>query len=47
MQTYKTVYRGGQGEIEEKKSRFIATVRWATNGPEEALVPLWRRKKKE
>ena len=25
--SYKTVYTGGQGEIEEKKSRFIATVR--------------------
>ena len=26
MESYKTVYRGGQGEIEEKKSRFIAQV---------------------
>lgn len=25
--TYKTVYRGGTGELTEKKSRFIATVR--------------------
>ena len=24
---YKIVYEGGSGEIEEKKSRFIATVR--------------------
>ena len=24
---YKTVYQGGEGEITEKKSRFIATVR--------------------
>ncbi len=24
---YKTVYEGGEGEIVEKKSRFIATVR--------------------
>ena len=27
MEAIKYVYRGGQGEIEEKKSRFIATVR--------------------
>ena len=27
LETYKTVYKGGQGEIVEKKSRFIATVR--------------------
>ncbi len=27
MIKYKTVYEGGQGEIEEKKSRFIATIR--------------------
>lgn len=26
-ETYKTVYMGGEGEVEEKKSRFIATVR--------------------
>ena len=27
LESYKTIYRGGQGEITEKKSRFIATVR--------------------
>ena len=27
LESYKTIYRGGQGEIIEKKSRFIATVR--------------------
>ena len=27
QEEYKTVYRGGEGEIVEKKSRFIATVR--------------------
>ena len=26
MENYKIVHRGGQGEIVEKKSRFIATV---------------------
>ncbi len=27
LEKYKTVYEGGEGEIVEKKSRFIATVR--------------------
>lgn len=27
LERYKTVYRGKEGEIIEKKSRFIATVR--------------------
>lgn len=27
LESYKTIYEGGQGEIVEKKSRFIATVR--------------------
>ena len=27
LEEYRTVYEGGQGEIIEKKSRFIATVR--------------------
>ena len=27
MKSYKVVYAGGEGEIIEKKSRFIATVR--------------------
>ena len=26
-ENYKTIYAGGEGEITEKKSRFIATVR--------------------
>ena len=27
LEQYRTIYEGGQGEITEKKSRFIATVR--------------------
>ena len=27
LEQYKTIYEGGEGEIVEKKSRFIATVR--------------------
>lgn len=27
LEQYRTVYQGGEGEIVEKKSRFIATVR--------------------
>ena len=34
---YKTVYAGGEGEIIEKKSRFIATVR-PVESEEEALL---------
>lgn len=41
---YKTVYRGGQGEIEEKKSRFIANVLPISN-EEEALSFLAKIKK--
>lgn len=41
---YKTVYRGGQGEIEEKKSRFIANVLPISN-EEEALSFLAKMKK--
>ena len=26
LEQYRTIYEGGQGEITEKKSRFIATV---------------------
>ena len=33
---FRTVYRGGTGEIVEKKSRFIATVR-LVESEEEAL----------
>lgn len=42
---YKTVYRGGQGEILEKKSRFIAHVRPAAS-EEEALEFIGQIKKK-
>lgn len=41
---YKTVYRGGQGEIEEKKSRFIANV-LPISSEEEALNFLAKMKK--
>ena len=44
MQTYKTVYQGGQGEIEEKKSRFIANV-LPISSEEEALEFLAKMKK--
>ena len=37
LEKYKTVYEGGEGEIVEKKSRFIATVRPAQT-EEEAPV---------
>lgn len=42
---YKTVYLGGQGEITEKKSRFIATVE-PVHSEEEAAAFLERMKKK-
>ena len=42
---YKTVYQGGVGEIEEKKSRFIASVE-PVNSEEEA-VAFFNKKKKE
>lgn len=41
---YKTVYRGGQGEIVEKKSRFIAHVQPVSN-EEEAAAFIGRIKK--
>ena len=44
MENYKTVFRGGQGEIVEKKSRFIATVR-PVESEEEALAFLEEVKK--
>lgn len=44
-QGYKTVYRGGTGEIEEKKSRFIATVEPVSC--EEEAVSFFGRIKKE
>ena len=42
---YKTVYEGGEGEIVEKKSRFIATVR-PVETEEEALAFVEEMKKK-
>lgn len=45
METYRFVYEGGQGEIEEKKSRFIANVRPIQN-EEEALAFLAQMRKK-
>ena len=44
MEKYKTVYRGGQGEIEEKKSRFIANIHPIAS-EEEALAILARTRK--
>ena len=37
LERFKTIYMGGTGEIVEKKSRFIATVR-LTETEEEALT---------
>ena len=45
LEQYKTVYEGGEGEIDEKKSRFIATVR-PVESEEEALKFLEEMKKK-
>lgn len=42
---YKTIFEGGEGEIVEKKSRFIATVRLVEN-EEEALSFIEEMKKK-
>ena len=42
---YKTVYTGGEGEIIEKKSRFIATVR-PVESEEEALAFIEEMRKK-
>lgn len=42
---YKTVYKGGMGEIEEKKSRFIASVEPVTS--EEEAIAFFNKKKKE
>ena len=41
----KTVYIGGQGEITEKKSRFIATI-CPVHSEEEALAFIEKTKKK-
>lgn len=43
--TYKILYEGGVGEIEEKKSRFIATIKPVTS--EEEAVAFIAAKKKE
>lgn len=43
--TYKIIEAGGEGEIEEKKSRFIATVR-AVSSEEEAAAFIEEMKKK-
>lgn len=45
MDSYKAVYQGGEGEIVEKKSRFIATVR-PVESEEEALEFIAGLKKK-
>lgn len=45
MDRYKCIYEGGQGEIEEKKSRFIATVKPVTT-EEEATSFINETKKK-
>ena len=45
LECYKTVYRGSEGEIIEKKSRFIATVRMVES-EEEALVFIEEMRKK-
>ena len=45
LEKYKTVYEGGEGEIVEKKSRFIATVR-PIQTEEEALAFIEEMKKK-
>ena len=42
---YKAVYQGGVGEIEEKKSRFIASVEPVTS--EEEAIAFFNKKKKE
>lgn len=45
LEQYRTVYEGGEGEITEKKSRFIATVN-PVESEEEALAFLEEMKKK-
>ena len=44
-ESYRTVYRGGVGELTEKKSRFIATVRLVET-EEEALNFIMEMRKK-
>ena len=45
LEQYKTIYEGGEGEIIEKKSRFIATVRLVKT-EEEALAFIEEMRKK-
>ena len=45
LEKYKTIYAGGEGEITEKKSRFIATVRLVEK-EEDALAFIEEMKKK-
>lgn len=45
LEQYKTIYEGGEGEIIEKKSRFIATVR-PVESEEEALAFLEEMRRK-
>ena len=45
IESYKCVYLGGEGEIVEKKSRFIATVE-AVESEEEAIAFIEKMKKK-
>ena len=45
VQEYKIIYKGGMGEIEEKKSRFIATVE-PIEKEEDAIAFIERMKKK-
>ena len=45
LENYKTIYEGGEGEIVEKKSRFIATVRLVEK-EEDALAFIEEMKKK-
>ncbi len=45
LKSYKIVYKGGQGEIEEKKSRFIAAVQ-PIESEEEAIAFVEKMKKK-
>ena len=44
LEEYKTIYEGGQGEIVEKKSRFLAEVR-LVKSEEEALKFIEEKKK--
>ena len=45
IESYKIAYRGGQGEIEEKKSRFICNIR-PVKTEEEAVAFIEEMKKK-